>query len=100
MILFHLNGLEMIIKTKTKVLIAKIISRFLLKLKRDRKPIVEVTRKNILYLLDLQEGIDLAIYLGFYEYSTVQAYRKLIKKGDYVIDIGANIGAHTLMNGI
>lgn len=54
-------------------------------------------RGGVLWDLDLNEGIDLAIYLyGAYELRTVQAYRKLIKPGDVVFDIGANIGAHTL----
>jgi FkbM family methyltransferase len=47
--------------------------------------------------LDLREGIDLAIYLfGYFEYETVHAYRRILKPGDTVLDIGANIGAHTL----
>jgi len=86
----------MIIKTRTKVLIARIISRVVQSLRLNKNPTTVVTRKNICYRLDLNEGIDLAIYLGVYENSTVKAYRRLIKNGDYVIDIGANIGAHTL----
>lgn len=86
----------MIIKTKTKILIAKIISRTLLPIMWRKDPIIDVTRRKIRYKLDLREGIDLAIYLGVYENSTVRAYNKLIKKDDYIIDVGANIGAHTL----
>lgn len=57
----------------------------------------QVTRRGIRWQLDLREGIDLAIYLfGCFEYETVRAYRRLLKSGDTVLDIGANVGAHTL----
>lgn len=57
----------------------------------------EVTRKSVRWLLDLHEGIDLSIYLfGAFEPSTVRAYSRVVKEGDIVLDIGANIGAHTL----
>jgi FkbM family methyltransferase len=56
-----------------------------------------VTRRGICWQLDLREGIDLAIFLfGYFEYETFRAYRRLLKPGDIVLDIGANIGAHTL----
>jgi FkbM family methyltransferase len=48
--------------------------------------------------LNLQEGIDLSIYLlGAFERTTVRAYSSLIKENDTVLDIGANIGAHALI---
>jgi FkbM family methyltransferase len=57
----------------------------------------QVTRRGIRWQLDLREGIDLAIYLfGCFEYETVRAYRRLLKPGDTVLDIGANVGAHAL----
>jgi FkbM family methyltransferase len=47
--------------------------------------------------LDLKEGIDLAIYvLGGFEVQTLRQYKKLINEGDVVLDIGANVGSHTL----
>jgi FkbM family methyltransferase len=58
---------------------------------------VSVTRDGLRWELDLQEGIDLAIYLfGMFERETVMACRRWIKPGDVVFDIGANVGAHTL----
>jgi FkbM family methyltransferase len=47
--------------------------------------------------LDLREGIDFSIFLlGSFEPEMVAAYRLMIAAGAIVIDIGANIGAHTL----
>ena len=55
-----------------------------------------VNRSGIAYDLDLAQGIDFAIYLGFYERQTTAALRRLVTSGSLVLDIGANIGAHTL----
>jgi len=58
---------------------------------------VVTTRGGIKFDLDLSQGIDFAIYLGnIYERHTRAALRKLVSAGDLVLDIGANIGAHTL----
>jgi FkbM family methyltransferase len=58
---------------------------------------VEVTRDGLRWRLDLDEGIDLSIYLfGAFEPSVVRRYRRLVSAGDVVVDIGANVGAHTL----
>jgi FkbM family methyltransferase len=61
---------------------------------RDR---VQVTRDGLGYDLDLSQAIDLTIFvLGRFEPSTVAAFRRYVKPGATVLDIGANIGAHTL----
>jgi FkbM family methyltransferase len=54
-------------------------------------------RRGLNWAVDLDEGIDLSIYLlGAYEPRTLRAYTPLIRPGAVVFDIGANIGAHTL----
>src|SRR6478672_6409918 len=56
-----------------------------------------VRRGGIFYDLDLSQGIDFAIYLGnIYERQTRSALRELVSPTSLVLDIGANIGAHTL----
>jgi FkbM family methyltransferase len=56
-----------------------------------------VVRGGITYELDLTQGIDFAIYLAnIYERQTKFALRRLVSPSSLVVDIGANIGAHTL----
>jgi FkbM family methyltransferase len=56
-----------------------------------------VVRGGISYELDLSQGIDFAIYLAnIYERQTKIALRRLVAPSALVVDIGANIGAHTL----
>jgi FkbM family methyltransferase len=56
-----------------------------------------VVRDGVTYDLDLSQGIDFAIYLGnIYERQTKAALRELVSPTSLVLDIGANIGAHTL----
>lgn len=58
---------------------------------------VRARRCGIEWNLDLREGIDLTIFvLGAFERDTLRALRSLVKEGATVLDIGANIGAHTL----
>ncbi|SDI50964.1 FkbM family methyltransferase [Bradyrhizobium sp. Rc2d] len=61
------------------------------------KDTVVVSRNGIVYELDLSEGIDLAIYLNdYFERNTRRALDRLVVPSSVVLDIGANIGAHTL----
>lgn len=85
--------------TRTKLRIARALYWTLTGLRRfmGLTDSARVSRRGIRWQLDLREGIDLAIFLfGYFEYETVRAYRRLLKPGDTVLDIGANIGAHAL----
>ena len=54
------------------------------------------TINGIKYRLDLNELIDYSIFMhGYFEESTHNAIKTLCNKDMHVIDIGANIGAHT-----
>ncbi len=80
---------------KQKIFIARMINRALRLVRRDMH--AAVRRRGLNWALDLNEGIDLSIYLlGAYEPRTLAAYTPLIHPGAVVFDIGANIGAHTL----
>lgn len=85
--------------TRQKLALAKLASTML---RRSRHWVglsdrVRRERGGIWWDLDLAEGIDLSIYLlGAFELGLVRAYRKLIRPGACVLDVGANIGAHTL----
>jgi len=58
---------------------------------------VRVVRKGLRWELDLSEGIDLAIFVfGQFENATAKVLERLVRPGAIVLDIGANIGAHTL----
>src|SRR2546423_292610 len=61
---------------------------------RGRK--VRPTVDGITFDLDLSEVIDTSIYLGRYEPDVTAAFERFCRPGDQVLDIGANVGAHTL----
>jgi FkbM family methyltransferase len=85
--------------TKAKITIAAALSGFV---RAARAAVgagsddVLVKRDGIAWHLDLREGIDFAIFLGLYERSTTRAIRRWVRPDSVVLDIGANIGAHTL----
>ena len=83
-------------KTSLKIEIAKIISSFLIFILNKRK--IKVKRNNLNWELDLNEAIDLSIYLtGRFEPTIFKILKKLSKNGQYdYIDIGANNGVHSL----
>ena len=85
--------------TAQKIGLASAASRLVVSCRKllGRPPHGEFVRGGIRWQLDLREGIDFSIYLlGSFEPATVRAYRRLVKPGQTVLDIGANIGAHTL----
>lgn len=87
------------VSTRTKVACARIVSRGITVARKivGLGSRARVARGGIQWDLDLREGIDLAIFLfGMFERETVQTCRRMVRPGDLVLDIGANIGAHTL----
>jgi FkbM family methyltransferase len=88
------------LSTKNKIRVAAALSKAIHSVRwigGARSDLVEVKRDRLRWQLDLNEGIDFSIYLlGAFERTTVSAYRRLIPPAGVVLDIGANIGAHTL----
>jgi FkbM family methyltransferase len=87
------------LRTRTKIALARMVQRTVMAARRAAGlgPITSCRRGALQWKLDLREGVDFAIFLlGSFEPDLVRAYRRLVPPGATVIDIGANIGAHTL----
>ena len=79
------------IKTAQKIKIAQIVCSVVLSLRKIRglKNQTIVKRGGVWWDLDLTEGIDFSIYLlGGFEPKTLKLYKKIVKKGDIILDIG------------
>jgi SAM-dependent methyltransferase len=85
------------LSTRQKMAIARVLNAAIVgaRTAAGRTPRVSVRRGQVTWDLDLNEGIDLAIYLGLYQRIPRRAAR-WIRPGALVLDIGANIGAHSL----
>jgi len=87
------------LSTRVKIALAAFVQRMVIALKRlaGHGSKVEVERSGLRWALDLNEGIDFSIWLlGAFERRTVAAYSRFVRPGMTVLDIGANVGAHTL----
>lgn len=87
------------VTTQTKIRVAKNLYQIArrMRLRGAARDTVVVTRRGLRFELDLREGIDLSIFfLGVFEPLTVRAIRRLAPRGGVALDIGANIGFHTL----
>lgn len=64
---------------------------------RDRDRVVVKTIDGIAYELHLNEFIDSEVYYyGCFEEDTTRTIKSIVRAGMTVLDIGANIGVHTL----
>lgn len=89
----------MILQTRHKIFLASLAYRPICILRRifGKGPQGVFRRNNLLWELNIGEVIDFMLYLtGSFEPSLNAFIRKHLKPGDTAIDVGANIGAHTL----
>lgn len=89
-------------KTKHKIALASAAYRVVHSIRalRHKGDIGIFHRNDAFYELDLKQGIDFSLYLiGSFEPATRRALGRLVRPGFNVIDVGANIGAHTLYLG-
>lgn len=87
------------LNTRQKIACARAASRLLRGMRRlaGLGPEVIAQRGGVHWNLDLREGFEFSIYaFGGIELETTRAYQRLVRAGDIVLDLGANIGAHTL----
>jgi FkbM family methyltransferase len=87
------------LSTANKIRLARWVSRFVIGLRSlmGLGSKLTATRSRVLWQLDLHEGIDFSIWLlGGFEPRTLKQYETLVAPGNTVVDIGANVGAHTL----
>lgn len=89
----------------SKNIIPKIIRKikigyfnFLKETKIINKFLYNIDEFNIkIYLSPVDFSVSRQIFLKDYEFETTSAIKKILKKGDVVFDIGANIGYYTLI---
>ena len=93
------NNIVNLLNTRRKIALARVANGFV---KGGRRLLgmpmrAEFNRGGLRWLLDLNEGIDFSIFLlGSFEPDAVRCFERRVMPGDVVVDIGANIGAHTL----
>lgn len=88
------------LKSKQKIALARLVQAIVMGVRKlvGLGATSRVKRSGVEWELDLREGIDFSIWLlGSFEPETVRCYQRIVKSGDVVLDIGANIGAHTLL---
>ena len=86
------------LSTKVKMRIARVLNHAVVGGRRvlGGDGVVSARRRGVNWRFDLNEGVDLALYLGLYQGLPRRAFNNWIRPGSLVIDIGANIGAHCL----
>ena len=84
------------ISTKSKILIASILSKILIFLIGDKKRII--LWNNIKYEIDLNEAVDLGIFLGIKNENNLYRIKNILnsKSKHVLVDIGSNVGSVTL----
>ncbi|MBW7876007.1 MAG: FkbM family methyltransferase [Candidatus Cloacimonetes bacterium] len=84
------------IKKTLKALRLQRVAHWIVKQYAAIRPNQVCRRNGILYQLDLSELIDYSTFIGGWEKSTIDFLSGTVSHGHYVLEVGANVGAHTL----
>lgn len=87
------------LSVRNKILLASLASSLVRNVRgvAGLPPEGEFKRSGLSWDLDLREGIDFSIWLlGAYEPDLAKCYENILPRGATVLDVGANVGAHTL----
>ena len=84
------------LKTVNKIKISSILSKILIFIYGNKKR--KISRNNIFYEIDFNEGIDLSVFLNIKNDRKIFNIKKIINKDEKlnIVDIGANIGSLSL----
>ena len=84
------------LSTKSKIFIANVLSKILIFFLSAKKRVI--LRNNIKYEIDLNEAIDLGIFLGVKNEEKLYKIKNFLnfKKSHVLVDIGSNVGSVTL----
>lgn len=89
--------LKLILKKFIVILKIQKLSYFIFDLYASMFRFHHVKRDGINFHLDLKESVDRGIYLLGWEPLTIKWLNDNLNYGDVVIEVGANVGAHSLM---
>jgi FkbM family methyltransferase len=86
------------LSTHHKMTIARALNRAIVGTRRllGKGSTVEASRHGINWRLDLNEGIDLALYLNLYQSVPRRVLDAWVRPASLVVDVGANVGAISL----
>lgn len=93
MTLQMLNNIKLILEK----LSFKAVALYILKKYSNVFPNHIISRNGLKYAVDLRQVVDFGTFLGGWEKETVIFLKKTLKRGDVVIEVGSNVGAHTLL---